>query len=131
MQSQVPLSGSPGNQTAGPPTQLSTDPFGSHHGAVTSTKGALITVLTDRLRLFGSAIAFPGFTTGQTIDPPAGSSSAQTSLAGIGAGAPDITGFRDGRGTVVEIGLPQFSSALTRNVDAQELLASLWKLLSR
>lgn len=131
MQSQVPLSGSPGNQTAGPPTQLSTDPFGSHHGAVTSTKGALITVLTDRLRLFGSAIAFPGFTTGQTIDPPAGSSSAQTSLAGIGAGAPDITGFRDGRGTVVEIGLPQFSSALTRNVDAQELLARLWKLLSR
>jgi len=130
MQSQVPLSGSPGNQTAGPPTQLSTDPFGSHHGAVTSTKGALITVLDRPPEAVRSAIAFPGFT-------PARRSTRRGKLecadvaGGIGAGAPDITGFRDGRGTVVEIGLPQFSSALTRNVDAQELLASLWKLLSR
>jgi hypothetical protein len=131
LQSKVALSGSAADQTAGPPAPLSPDPFGSHHGAVGSTRGALITVLSDRLRLFGNAIAFPGFTVGQTLDPPAGASSSQLSMAGIGPGAPDITGFKDGRGTVVELGLPQFAASLTHNVDAQQLLANLWKLLSR
>lgn len=131
LQSQVPLKGPAGNQTAGPPTSLSPDPFGSHHGVVGSTRGALLTVLSDHLKLFGNAVAFPGFSVGQTLNPPAGTSSGQLSLAGIGFGAPDITGFRDERGTVVEVGLPQFSTTLTHNVNAQELLANLWKLLSR
>jgi hypothetical protein len=54
-----------------------------------------------------------------------------TSLAGVATGAPAITAFRDGRGTVVEVGLPRFASSLQHNVDAQELLGRVWKLLSR
>ncbi len=131
MQAEAPLRGSGRAQTAGPPVSLAVDPFGSHHGSVASTRGALITVLSDALHLFGSTIAFPGFTSGQTIDPPAGSSERDVSVAGVAASAPNITGFSDGRGTVVEIGLSQFASSLSHNVDAEELFDRLWKLLSR
>jgi hypothetical protein len=131
LQSQARISGSPGNQTAGPPSRLPADPFGADHGAVSGLKGALITVLSDRLRIFGTAIAFPGFTVGQAITPPRGTPGAAVSAAGVATGQPLITGFRDGRGKVVEIGLPQFASALPHNVGAQELFGRLWNLLSR
>lgn len=131
MQSEAPLHGPPGSQTAGPPHGLSSDPFGAHHGSVASLRGSLITVLSDRLHIFTSTIAFPGFDTGQSIDPPAGTAGSAVSAAGVAAGQSNITGFQDGRGRVVEIGLPQFATSIARNLDAQELMARLWKLLSR
>ncbi|HWD86064.1 MAG TPA: FlgD immunoglobulin-like domain containing protein [Solirubrobacteraceae bacterium] len=131
MQSEAPLHGSAGSQTAGPPDGLSEDPFGAHHGSVTSIRGSLITVLSDRLRIFGSTVALPGFDTGQAINPPAGTAGSAVSVAGVAAGQSNITGFQDGRGKVVEIGLPGFATSLAHNVDAQELMARLWKLLSR
>ncbi len=131
LQSQARLNGSPGAQTAGPPTQLSPDPFGAHHGSSSSLRGSLITVLSDGLRLFGGAVAFPGYTVGQAINPPAGTPGSAVSAAGAAVGQSNITGFRNGRGTVVEIGLPEFAASLSHNVDAQELLGRLWKLLSR
>lgn len=131
MQSEVTLHGSAGSQTAGPPRGLSPDPFGAHHGSVSSTRGSLITVLSDRLHIFGSAVAFPGFHAGQAINPPAGTAGSAVSAAGVAAGQSNITGFHDGRGSVVEIGLPEFATSLAHNVDAQELMARLWKLLSR
>ncbi len=131
MQSEAPLHGSGGAQMAGPPERLSADPFGAHHGSVSSIRGSLITVLSDRLRIFGNTVAFPGFDTGQAINPPSGTAGSAVSAAGVAAGQSNITGFQDGRGKVVEVGLPGFATSLAHNVDAQELLARLWKLLSR
>ena len=131
MQSQAPLHGSGATQTAGPPARLSPDPFGATHGALSSLRGSLITVLSDRMRLFGTTIALPGYSVGQTINPPAGTPGAAVSAAGVAVGQSNITGFREGSGSVVEIGLPQFSTSLGRNIDAQELMGRLWKLLSR
>jgi hypothetical protein len=131
MQAEATLHSSAGSQTAGPPSSLSVDPFGAHHGAVSRTRGALITVLSDRLRIFGPAVAFPGFSVGQAINPPAGTPGSAVSAAGVAAGQSNITGFDDGRGRVVEIGLPQFAASLAHNVNAQELMARLWNLLSR
>ncbi|HWD66151.1 MAG TPA: FlgD immunoglobulin-like domain containing protein [Solirubrobacteraceae bacterium] len=131
MQAEATLSGPAGSQMAGPPRPLAADPFGAHHGSVSSTRGALITVLSDRLHIFAGTVAFPGFSVGQAINPPAGTAGSAVSAAGVATGQSNITGFQDGRGRVVEIGLPQFARGLARNIDAQELMARLWKLLSR
>lgn len=128
LQAQARLSPSAAGPTAGPPRPLVPDPFGARHGSLLKTAGALITVLGDRLGLFGATIAFPGYFAAQTISPPNG---APASLAGIGAGAPSITAFRLGRGTVVEVGLQGFASGLAHNVDAQELLRAVWRRLVR
>jgi hypothetical protein len=83
------------------------------------------------MRIFAGTVAFPGFDVGQAINPPAGTAGSAVSAAGVAAGQSNITGFHDGRGSVVEIALPEFATSLARNVDAQELMARLWKLLSR
>jgi hypothetical protein len=114
--------------TAGPPSAvLATDPFGARHAALAAQPGALMTVLTDRLGIFGSTIAFAGLRSDERILPPAG---VADSLAGVAEGYPSIAGFRLGRGSVVEIGIENFGAALGDNVDAQELVGRLWRLLS-
>ena len=60
------------------------------------------------------------------VTPPAGS---VTSEAGVATGIPAIAGFRLGIGTVVEIGLSGFGERLPDDIDAQDLLARLWRLL--
>lgn len=127
LQSEVALRGSSASLTAGPPAALSVDPFGAHHGGLAPADGNLITVIDDHLGIFGSTLAFPGFGSYELITPPNG---APTSLAGTADGTPAITGFRDGRGTVVEIGLPGFSASLQGNVDSQELFDQVWRRLS-
>ncbi|MGO9790816.1 MAG: FlgD immunoglobulin-like domain containing protein [Solirubrobacteraceae bacterium] len=114
---------------AGPPTApAARDVFGAQPGPLATGNNELITTLQDPLSIFSTTSgAFAGFGSYQTIEPPA---PASASMAGVGAGAPSIIGFRHGRGTVVEIGLPEFASSLARNVDSQELLARLWALLS-
>ena len=84
-------------------------------------------MLSDRLHIFGSAIAFPGFDVGQAINHPAGTPGVAVSAAGVAVGQSNITGFQDGRGRVVEIGLPQFATSLAHNVDAQELMARVYR----
>ena len=51
------------------------------------------------------------------------------SSAGVSNAEPSIVGYRLGQGVVVDIGLPGFGVSLRHNLDAQELLASVWKLL--
>jgi len=128
LQSAARFSGRGSALTAGPPSALSADPFGAHHSAVTPTGQNLITVIDDQLHLFGSTLAFPGFSSYELITPPNG---VPTSLAGTADGTPTITGFRVGTGTVVEVGLPGFNASLTGNVDSQELFDRIWQLLSR
>lgn len=131
MQAQVKLtSGANGTVTTGRPEPLRPDPFGVHHGGVSSTAGGLVTVQTDALGLFGGTDAFPGFDHYQAITPPAG---AHLSLAGLAPTAPAVIAFTLGSGQVVEVGLDGFVNSLVHQgegqVDSQELMANIIKLL--
>lgn len=132
LQAQAPVNPSPARSatgpTAGPPKSTRLDPFGAQHGAVQPVSGALITELSDPLRIFGPASAFTGFSEYQTIEPPAGT---KASLAGVGAPAPAIAGFPVARGTVVEVGLNGFGANLQRDESARDLLARVWKQFKR
>jgi hypothetical protein len=127
LQAQAPLGQTGGALTAGPPTPLSPDPFGAHHGPVSTTAGELITAQSDPLGIFGRAMALAGFRSFQTLNPPNG---VAASTAGVAAAAPAIVGFRSGNGKVVELGLPGFASSLRQNVGSQQLLGRIWTLLS-
>jgi len=115
--------------TAGPPgPAAAADPFGARPGRHVDATGALITVITDPLGIFkltGGVLA--GSRGYQVIAPPAG---AVASLAGLTATMPGVTGFRLGRGTVVDVGLDGFQRSLAHNTSAQELLTRLWQILS-
>lgn len=127
MQAQVKLtSGKSGTVTTGRPEPLRPDPFGAHHGNIASTGGEDVTVLTDQLGLFGGADAFLGFSHYQAITPPGGT---RQSLAGLAQSAPAVTAFTLGSGQVVEIGLDGFVQSLAHNVDSQELMTNIVKLL--
>jgi hypothetical protein len=121
------VSGYPSDPRAGAPELHSTDLFGAQRGPVTTTAGALIVELVDNLHIFGLLSALTGFSAYQPIEPPAG---AQFSAAGIASGSPAVSAFTVGTGTAVEVGLPDFGSSLAGNVDAQELLDSIWPLLA-
>jgi hypothetical protein len=115
--------------TAGPPRPSTTsDPFGARPGQHIATAGALVTVIADPLQIFSlTGGALTGVHGYQVIAPPA---SASASTAGVDATTPAVTGFRIGRGTVVEVGLDDFQQSLAHNASFQELLARLWQILS-
>jgi flagellar hook assembly protein FlgD len=122
------ITGYPTDPRAGVPTKTKADPFGAERGPLTPTGDALITELTDDLHLFGNVIAFTGFSQYQPIEPPAG---VHVSAAGIANGSPAIVAFPVGAGTVIEVGLPDFGTSLTNDVDSQELLDSVWHVLAK
>ncbi|MGH2842765.1 MAG: hypothetical protein ACRDKL_04175, partial [Solirubrobacteraceae bacterium] len=128
LQGSSKLSGYPAAPVAAAPVRMGHDLFGAQHGPQTSTKGDLITELSDQLDIFAAAPAFPGFDAYTPIEPPAG---AVASLAGVAAGAPAVAAFMVGKGYVVEVGLAGFNRSLATNVDAQELLGRVWQLLAR
>ncbi len=105
------------------------DVFGVRPGAfVTQSPSDLITVITDQLGLFsGTSGALPGFRIYQPLS--VASPGKVLSSAGATSTAPTIVGFRLGRGLVIELGLPEFESQLAKNVDAQELVNQMWKVI--
>jgi hypothetical protein len=116
-----------GKIASSPSGLASTDLFGVAAASLARSHD-LITVIRDNLHIFATTSgAFPGFTTFQPLHAPrppasaAGTSSATTSIIGVPVG----------RGTLVEVALPGFGTAVTRNVDAQEFLGSLWTFLRR
>ncbi len=125
----APLTAGVSATIAGPPSApASRDVFGAQPGPLTTGSSDLITTLQDPLGIFSTTSgAFSGFSSYQTIEPP---SPASASMAGVGDATPSIIGFQLGHGTVVEIGLPGFTSSLAHNVDSQELIGRLWQLLS-
>jgi len=127
LQAQAPLGQAGGSLTAGPSAPISPDPFGAHHGPVSTTAGELITGQSDPLHIFAPAMALTGFHSFQTINPPNG---VAASTAGVAAAAPTIVVWRSGRGRVAQIGLPGFASSLAHNIGSQQLMGRLWTLLS-
>jgi hypothetical protein len=120
-----------GQHALRPSKPAAADPFGAKPGAVVIHSSNLITVIRDGLGIFAQTSgAFPGFHNYQSI-PSVAAPAQVASEAGATTSAPSIVGYRLERGTVVDIGLIGFGSALAHNVDAQELTNSLWKMLSR
>lgn len=113
----------------GPPRP--TDFLLARPGRLVSVSGALIVAGQDGLHIFrGTSGVLRGFSSSQPIlavTPPA----AILSQAGTGTAQPSVVGYRLGRGDVVDVGLPGFGSSLRHNLDAAELLASVWSLLGR
>jgi hypothetical protein len=122
------ITGYPSDPQASAPQLSSTDLFGAQRGPVSSTGGALIVELEDNLHVFGLLPALTGFSSYQPIEPPAG---VLFSAAGIATGSPAVSAFTVGKGTAIEVGLPDFGASLAGNVDSQELLDSVWPLLAK
>jgi hypothetical protein len=118
-----------GGVVANPSTPSGTDALGAHLGHVTGTGGELITVISDQLGVLSTTSGvFAGFHTFQPItgiQPPG----QVLSQAGTGPATSAIVAFSLGRGTVLDIGLPGFGSALAHDVDAKELWNRLWTVL--
>jgi hypothetical protein len=110
---------------AGPARPLAVDPFGVRHGTVSPAYGQTIFELTDGLGIFSTAAAleFPRY---QVLTPVGGRVS---SAGGVADSAVSIVGFKDGSGTVVEVGLPDFGSSLSSDVDSGELLSRVWQVV--
>ena len=125
------ISAFPAAPHAGAPRQTAADPFGARRGPVTPTGGESISANGDDFALFSNAGEFSGFSQYQPIMPPPGATHRSISIAGIGSGAPAIVAFRDGAGTVIEMGLAGFTASLANNADAQHLLANAWQILAQ
>jgi hypothetical protein len=112
----------------GPTAPTKVDALGAQPGAPISKSSDLIAAGQDALGIFqGTAGAFPSFHAYQpfTVAAPA----QLLSAAGATPSAPSIVAYRLGGGTVVDIGLPGFGAGLNHNVDAQELMSRIWKVL--
>ena len=105
------------------------DLFGVRTGAfVTQSASDLITVITDQLGLFsGTSGALPGFRVYQPLSVAAPGK--VLSSAGATSTSPSIIGFGLGKGVVIELGLPGFTTQLGKNVDAQEFVNQVWKVI--
>jgi hypothetical protein len=122
----------PSSPRAGVPRATPADPFGARHGQLTPTGGELISSVSgDALGLFGNAGEYAGFSQYQPIRPPRSAPADTISAIGIGRATPAIVGFRDGSGTVVEVGLSGFAASLATNADTSSLLNNVWQLLSQ
>jgi hypothetical protein len=121
-----------GERAFRPTPPSAADALGARPGALVTHNTALITVIPpDRLGIFSQTSgAFPGFGSYQPIRSVAAPGQIE-SEAGATTGAPSVIGYRLGRGVVVDVGLVGFGSRLAHNVDAQELVDGVWKLLSR
>jgi hypothetical protein len=117
-------------QAVDPTAPTAADVLGARPGAVVRQRPSdFISVISDQLGIFsGTAGVFQGFGSYQPFAPPT-PPARLLSAAGATATSPSIIGYATGRGVVVDIGLPGFGSILPHNVDAQELIGRLWKVL--
>jgi hypothetical protein len=120
-----------GDQAMDPGPPQAADFLLAHPGRLVSAQGTLILVDKDGLNIFrGTSGALRGYRSYQpitSVTPPA----LIVTAAGASNAEPSIVGYRLGHGEVVDIGLPGFGSSLRHNIDASELLASVWRLLGR
>jgi hypothetical protein len=120
-----------GGQALDPGSPHATDDLLARPGRLVSARGTLILVDKDGLNIFrGTSGALRGYGSYQPIVSVA-APAAIVSAAGASNAEPSVVGYRLGHGAVVDIGLPGFASTLQHNLDASQLLASVWSLLSR
>jgi hypothetical protein len=120
-----------GSDARSPSAPSSMDALGARPRPVVSGNNQLIGVLTDGLGIFSATSGvFSGFDSYQPFAPLV-SGDDVASDAGVSATSPSIIGYRLGRGTVVDIGLPGFASRLAHDLDAKELIDQVWTVLTR
>jgi hypothetical protein len=120
-----------GGQALDPGSPHAADFLLARPGRLVPTRGALILVDRDGLRIFrGTSGALRGYHAYQPITSVV-APAAIVSAAGTSNAQPSVVGYRLGHGDVVDIGLPGFASSLAHNLDAAQLLASVWRLLAR
>jgi hypothetical protein len=118
-----------GGEALDPSQPSTTDALGAAPHPVVAHNHELLGVLTDGLGIFSTTSGvFSGF---GSYQPFATSSPELASEAGVSSTAPAIIGYRLGRGTVVDVGVPGFASHLAHDVDAKELVNQVWTVLSR
>jgi hypothetical protein len=123
-------SGSAVTAALDPTAASNPDALGANIGSIVPVgSGFSVLAISDALGIFtGTSNIFPGFHSYQQITPTVKTLSSAGPSA---ASALAIAGYKLGSGTVVEIGLVGFGSALAHSVDAQELVDRLWTVLSR
>jgi FlgD Ig-like domain len=111
-----------------PTGPTSADALSARPGTLVTHNTDLITVIEDQLHIFSATSgAFQGYSSFEPIQvvPPG----KLLSAAGNTNTTPSIVGYQLGRGDVIDIGLVGFGSSLAYNVDAKELVQTLWGLL--
>ncbi len=109
-----------------PTRQRAVDMLGARVGPVTKTHGTLILAGADGLGIFsGTSGALSGY---RTFEPFHSLTAPEriASEAGVSAGAAAVIGYRLGRGSVIDVGLPGFASTLAHNFDGRQLLDRIW-----
>jgi hypothetical protein len=120
-----------GGQALDPGHELPADFLLAKPGPLASARGTLILVDKDGLHIFrNTSGALRGYRSYQPIVSVV-APAAIASAAGVSNAQPSVVGYRLGHGVVVDIGLPGFGTSLRHNLDASDLLASVWGLLSR
>jgi hypothetical protein len=113
-----------------PTAAANPDALGANIGPVVRTgSGISILRISDQLGIFTTTSGvFQGFNSYEQITPTVKTLS---SAGPSSAPAVAIAGYKLGSGTVVEVGLVGFGSAIAHSVDAQEFINRLWSVLSR
>lgn len=117
-------------RASGPTSPRSADMLGAHVGAVAPTRGALILAGRDQLHLFAGSSGTLRYPAYQSF-PGLSGSLQLASEAGVSPTSPAVIGYRLGRGTVLDIGLPGFALSLGSNFDGQQLLTGAYRVLVR
>jgi hypothetical protein len=118
------------NQAVDPKPPSATDALAARPEAVVTGSSEPIAVISDGLGIFtGTSGVLSGFRSYQPILPVVPPAQV-VSEAGVSSADPSIVGYRLGRGTVVDIGLPGFGSRLARDVAAKQLMNWVWTVLS-
>jgi hypothetical protein len=117
-----------GTAAQNPTGPTSTDALSARPGTLVTNNTDLITVIQDELHIFSATSgAFQGYSSFEPIQVVA--PGRLLSAAGNTNTTPSIVGYQLGRGDVVDVGLVGFGSSLAGNVDAKELVQTLWGLL--
>ncbi|HET9102005.1 MAG TPA: FlgD immunoglobulin-like domain containing protein [Solirubrobacteraceae bacterium] len=117
-------------QASHPTAPRAADLFGARYGPVVPTHGAFVLAGHDGLGLFrttSGAFRFAAYQSYTGLTAPL----TVASSAGTTGGSSAIIGFHDGRGVVIDVGIPGFASLLGSSTDAQEILTRIWTVLAR
>ena len=113
-----------------PTAARSTDVLGARVGTVTPSRGSLILAGRDTLHIFSGTSGTLRYPTYQAF-PGLSAPLRVASEAGVTPSSPAVIAYRLGRGLVIDVGLPGFGSSLAHNFDGQQLMLSIYRLLTR
>jgi hypothetical protein len=120
-----------GNRALDPTRPATADALGARVGGLASKTGAPVTVSSDGLGLFtGVSAPLAGFRTYQPVLSVAPPGHVESSAAPAG-GSPAIFGYGLGDGLVVDLGVPGFGVALSKDAAAQQLIDQIWTVVSK